>query len=500
MGTPSYMSPEQASGQHLTAGSDIYSVGAVLYEMLTGQPPFKAATALETLRMVTDQQARRPSTLLHMVDRDLETVCIKCLEKSPEARYDTAEALAADLDRWIRQEPIRARPAGRVERLARWVRRNPLGTGLIASLGIGLSLTMTLLYVVNERRKVEELFVAIHRAKISKDVDELWLDRNANYVSIEAPNLTALAKLPPRDPGELAEVLTFAVRVNRGPVAQADVYAKFLRQIEDRMRKQLHRPIVFNLRLYKLSLGADQPVTRGEADIQRLGFVGYLRAREISPNVHAIVRERSIREAVIYARSGLGITNISAVRGHSAAFAHSNSTISCLAKINLAKAGVYGANLSFYTNLSQIDPLAIVSVNDNPASRTEGEMDAEGLAHRTVTSAVLRGDYDIGTIQSRYFESFRRKGVGLVELARYGVPGDIHVAKAELPADIIKAFQDALASMRTGDDRNMMKRLQASPILGFDRVTDEDFADLHSMLTNELRQFEMKLPKSASPK
>ena len=120
LGTPSYMSPEQAAGRRLTPASDTNSLGAMLYEMLVGHPPFKAATVLETLRLVADQAPRRPSTENARIDRDLDTICLKCLEKNPSARYATARALAEDLERWLRQEPIRARPAGLPLRAGRW--------------------------------------------------------------------------------------------------------------------------------------------------------------------------------------------------------------------------------------------------------------------------------------------------------------------------------------------------------------------------------------------
>jgi serine/threonine-protein kinase len=135
VGTPSYMAPEQAMGQARTIGpaTDIYALGAVLYEMLTGRPPFRAETAVETHLQVIHQEPVPPSRLNARVPRDLETICLTCLHKTPERRYATAAALAEDLQRFRRGEPIAARPAGLVERTGKWVRQHPTGSALLAA-------------------------------------------------------------------------------------------------------------------------------------------------------------------------------------------------------------------------------------------------------------------------------------------------------------------------------------------------------------------------------
>src|SRR5262249_34182571 len=141
-----YMAPEQAAGtKDLTTAVDVYSLGAILYELLTDRPPFVGAP-LDVLVQVREREPDRPRLLNPRVDRDLETICLKCVERDPQRRYAWAAALADDLERWLNGEPVLARPARLAERVAKWARRRPaiaaLAAAVVAVSAVGFGLVL----------------------------------------------------------------------------------------------------------------------------------------------------------------------------------------------------------------------------------------------------------------------------------------------------------------------------------------------------------------------
>jgi hypothetical protein len=181
LGTPEYMAPEQARGEKRPSTAvDVYSLGAILYTLLTGAPPFRGETPLEIMRQLTEEEPEPPRAQNARVDRDLETICLKCLHKEPDRRYDSADALASDLESWLAGEPIQARPVGRFERVVKWIRRRPGVAALLAAVVIALTGggSLSTYFAIQAGKRAEEARDHARTANTAREELEVTLASN----------------------------------------------------------------------------------------------------------------------------------------------------------------------------------------------------------------------------------------------------------------------------------------------------------------------------------
>jgi serine/threonine protein kinase/Tfp pilus assembly protein PilF len=216
MGTPSYMAPEQAAGEttKFSKATDVYGLGAVLYQLITGQPPFAGGTTYETIKLLLDTEPRQPRLLNPKVDRDLSTVCLKCLEKDPKRRYSSALALAEDLEHWLKHEPIRAHHTGVFTRGRKWARRNPSAAALVTLLiaimiGVG-AIVWNRVSAMPMPKSVavlpfENLSHDPDNAYFAEGIQEEILTRLSNIADLKVISRTSTQRYQSK-PGNLAEI------------------------------------------------------------------------------------------------------------------------------------------------------------------------------------------------------------------------------------------------------------------------------------------------------
>jgi serine/threonine protein kinase/Tfp pilus assembly protein PilF len=234
LGTPSYMAPEQAAGNNteVTGTTDVYGLGAVLYQLLTGHPPFAGGTTYETIKLLLETEPRPPRLWNPKIDRDLSTICLKCLEKDQQRRYSSALALAEDLERWLRLEPIKARRTGIIGRGKKWLQRNPTAAG-IAVLSLALVVALGVIVWKSDlfRRPPTAGIAVLPFENLSRDPDNAYfadgiqeeiLTRLASIADLKVISRTSTQRYQskPRNLGQIAKQLGVA-NILEGSVQKA---------------------------------------------------------------------------------------------------------------------------------------------------------------------------------------------------------------------------------------------------------------------------------------
>jgi ABC-type phosphate/phosphonate transport system substrate-binding protein len=370
----------------------------------------------------------------------------------------------------------------------RWVRRNRVGTALIVSLCTGLAVALVLLELALARQKKLDLHRANSVQRFSREVEEMWKDKQRQFVLIHSPDLAELADLPPRQADVLTTRLTFGISINHEPLGQAMQYAPFLSALERRMEKALHRAVLIDLRLSKSEANSVRDTARGELDVQRIGAYLYVLSKQASPGLEPIARERGRKDAVVFASKDSGITNLVGLAGKRFAFGETNSVMSFWAKVHLVRAGIRGSNLQSYVHINAANR---GRDEDASGSKLSQDRDAEIQSHKRVIQEVLLGRADAGEAPRRHFELSRYKRHGLVPLLVYPVTSDIYVARPGLDPEVARALRECLLSFQGQSDQEYLEPLGHNVLTeGFDPVTDQDFDDLRLAMQNELVEFE----------
>lgn len=408
-GTPSYMSPEQVQGHEVGCAADIYGLGAVLYTLLTGRPPFQGNTSLETFRLIVEQPVKRPES----VDPKLEIICLKCLEKDPRQRYATAEALAADLESFVADRPIQARAPGALYRTSQWVKRNPVGAGLIGSLCLGLAVALVLLNVVNRQRREIQLDRDLAFDEGMQKISQIWRDPATKSVTISARELNILAGRSPVDLRLAPRQLVFGISADDGPSSMAQRYADLLSSFHEALDQQT----AIHLRLFKRSNEDGQTLASGEVDLMVLSAVNFLRA----PGAMPIAYANTSGEGVIFARTN--IRTLAELRGKAIAFPEPDTTAAVWAKARIFAAGLKAKELRQTNSGGTIE-------------------------------LVLGGGFDAGVAPRAQFERYRH--LGLAALDRFSETPNVLAARADLEPELVQALQRIIRDSKAGPEASFL--------------------------------------------
>ena len=465
MGTPCYMAPEQASGQtkHLTTSADVHSLGAVLYELLTGHPPFQGVTAAETIRQVAEAEPQRPNLGSKQSERDLGTICLKCLEKDPLRRYPSADALAHDLELWLAGEPIQARPVRSVERLGRWVRRNPAGTAMMLTLLTGLVTSLLLLRKVASERDDKQATLRILIWSIGQSVEQ-FSEPSHPVCSLTSEELAALTGQQTHRSGKALHY-SIGVVIFRNPMETTMRYARFLPPLEQQMSARIGFPVRLDLKIFRTPAIANTELASGHVDFIRMAPNFFVEAQRNSPGVTALLREDAPdHAALIITRPDAGITNLAGLRGRIVGFWDRDSDLSLHAKACLLEAGLCQSDLHCHYLLED-PPFESNRLRAYEDAADWSYFDLAGATIRALTNRLCDA-----AVCPEWQLHLLKQGKDWIPLATFHSPRNVWVAGGRLRPEAIRAFCQAQRML----PKNVHELLSASPVSDSSGVTQMD--------------------------
>jgi serine/threonine protein kinase/ABC-type phosphate/phosphonate transport system substrate-binding protein len=481
-GTPAYMAPEQVTNCGASACSDVYGLGAILYEMLTGRAPFSGGTPFEVLRQVEHSVPKPPRTVNKLVNRDLETICLKCLEKHPHHRYESAAALAEDLQNWLEKKPVNARKAGAVRRAMHWTKRNPLGATFILMLLLSLLAALAVLHEVRNKNQQIDISQAVLFDGIVHKINAAWEDPAVAYITIESEYLYLLAGKPLvySPPGAK---MSFGIRIAGDPISFARERAKLLIQVEEQMSKMLGRRVSFNLMLFKRNTPGKDAVlesiregTTAAADFMLLSPIEYLRLKSFAPGLAAVALENRELAGVLIVRNDSPIQQLRELRGKSVVFSDPDGTISFLAKAAFADAGITKSQLA--STLELINEIQYTEEAPQVARSRK-------VANRETVLFVLDSKVEAGVTTERRYQLQQHHG--LRKIADFpGIPR-VFAARPGLDPALVRAFQTSITRL------NAFSSAAVKETFDF----DEPFAGAQAINDSNLNPFRSVIEKAA---
>ncbi len=492
LGTPSYMSPEQAAGKPATRAADIYSLGVILYELLTGRPPFRAETPLETLRRVKEEEPTHPTSLNRQADPELATICLKCLEKDPLRRYASAEAMAEDLERWLHREPIRARRTSTPQRLARWCRRKP-ALATVAGLLVLLSIISTLaalqlfarltehrlaaaqLALLSEQHRISAInannSLDVLRRELLLDLAGLWTNSLIQYVPVTSDKMAVLRRDAPVvvPPGARSLDLTFAVYTHQKPEEMLKMMPPVLGNLEKSLARGLSQPVRIDFRIYRHYAAAQAALVSGEVHFMRIGPSSYVEAKNLNPGISLLVAQNGRVRGCIMVNTNAGVQSMKELKGKRMAFVDPSSTT-----------GNYVPKAEMLTH-----------------GLTAGDLRGRGTnflgSHDNVAEAVAAGAFDAGAGNASVADKFTNVPGSALHILRYlpeefaGLPW---VASATLDPAVAESIRSGLRSIK---DKGILLAL-GNETTGFTNVLDADYNQLREVM-KKAEKFDAALPR-----